>query len=186
MKHKDLTIESPRLVIRPFVNMDYQNWLRGHLNRLPSQHKYDVGYQDMSECTEFWFREMLLKHDEMIDRDQVYILGIFLKEGGANIGTIDFSTLMRYNFNWGRVGYMVHNRYWNRGYGKEAVKAALQLAFVKLNYHRIEAHINLDNAPSISLAEGVGMQYECTRKGFIYEFGKWTDNLVYYVNAGES
>ncbi len=185
MKHRNLTVKTQRLIIRPFVKADYQNWLRENINRLPSQHKYDMGYQDMSECTEYWFQEMIDKHDQMIKNDQVYILGIFLKNEGTNIGTIDFSTLMRYNFHWGRVGYFLHNRYWNRGYGKEAVKASLHLAFSKINYHRIEAHINLDNHPSIKLAESVGMQYECTRKGFIYEHGKWTDNLVYYVNAGE-
>ncbi|BCB02475.1 GNAT family N-acetyltransferase [Bacillus sp. KH172YL63] len=185
MKHRDLTIETPRLVIRPFTNSDYGNWIREHMNRLPSQHKYDVGFQDMRECTEFWFRDMLEKQEEMMEKDEVYILGIFLKEG-PTVGTIDFSTLMRYNFHWGRAGYTVHNTYWNRGYGKEAMRAALQLAFTKLGYHRIEAHINLDNTPSIKLAESIGMQYECTRKGFIYEFGKWTDNLVYYANAGEN
>ena len=185
MNHHDLTIETERLIVRPFLKRDYQNWLHEHLNRLPSQHKYDIGYQDMSECTEYWFNEMIDKHNQMIENDQVYILGVFLKKGGTNIGTIDFSTLMRYNFQWGRVGYILHNRYWSNGYGKEAVKAALQLAHVKMNYHRIEAHINLDNLPSIKLAESIGMKYECTRKGFIHEHGKWTDNLIYYVNAGE-
>jgi [ribosomal protein S5]-alanine N-acetyltransferase len=27
------------------------------------------------------------------------------------------------------------------------------------------------------------MRYECTRKGFIFENGVWTDNHVYYMNA---
>ncbi|MER2181783.1 MAG: GNAT family N-acetyltransferase, partial [Desemzia incerta] len=43
---------------------------------------------------------------------------------------------------------MAHNHFWRKGYGKEAVNAALNLAFEKLNYHRIEAHINLDNHAS--------------------------------------
>jgi RimJ/RimL family protein N-acetyltransferase len=51
-----------------------------------------------------------------------------------------------------------------RWVGKEAVNAALNLAFEKINYHRIEAHINLNNIASIKLAESVGMVYECTRK----------------------
>ena len=67
------------------------------------------------------------------------------------------------------------------GNGKEAVNAALNLAFEKINYHRIEAHINLDNIASIKLAESVGIVYECIRKGFIYENEKWTDHLVYYI-----
>ena len=69
------------------------------------------------------------------------------------------------------------------GYGKEAVSAALTLAFTQLKFHRIEAHINIDNAPSIKLAESVGMEFECIRKGFIYENDEWTDHLVYYKNS---
>ena len=68
------------------------------------------------------------------------------------------------------------------GNGKEAVNTALNLAFEKINYHRIEAHINLNNIASIKLAESVGMVYECTRKGFLYEDEKWTDQFVYYKN----
>ena len=83
----------------------------------------------------------------------------------------------------GLLGYTIHNQYWRNGYGKEAVKKAFNIAFQNLHFHRIEAHINVDNKPSIKLAESVGMDFECSRKGFIYEFEEWTDNLVYYTNS---
>ncbi|KAB2330808.1 GNAT family N-acetyltransferase [Cytobacillus depressus] len=98
---------------------------------------------------------------------------------------VDFSTLARDDFQWGRIGYTIHNQYWRKGYGKEAVNEALKIAFKYLNFHRIEAHINIDNSASINLAESVGMEYECTRKGFIFEFGEWTDNLIYFKNSIE-
>ncbi len=96
---------------------------------------------------------------------------------------IDFSTIARDEFQWGRIGYTIHNQYWRKDYGKEAVKEAFNIAFTHLDFHRIEAHINIDNTPSIRLAESVGMQFECIRKGFIYEFDEWTDNLIYYKNS---
>ncbi|PEF41258.1 hypothetical protein CON84_01675 [Bacillus sp. AFS094228] len=65
----------------------------------------------------------------------------------------------------------------------QGVKEALNIAFKDLNFHRIEAHINVDNTPSYKLAENIGMEFECLRKGFIFEFGEWTDNLVYYINS---
>ena len=52
-----------------------------------------------------------------------------------------------------------------------------------LKFHRIEAHINLDNQPSIQLIEKLGFEFECIRKGFIFEHGQWTDNYVYYLNT---
>lgn len=41
---KKLIIETERLIIRPFKNSDYQEWSKGFNNRLPSQYKYDEGY----------------------------------------------------------------------------------------------------------------------------------------------
>lgn len=70
-----------------------------------------------------------------------------------------------------------------KGYGKEAVQATLKVAFETLNFHRIEAHINLDNTASIKLAESAGMTFECIREKFIYEHDEWTDNLIYVTNA---
>ncbi|WP_349409766.1 GNAT family protein [Pseudalkalibacillus sp. SCS-8] len=179
----DLKVETERLTIRPYHQRDYSNWLHEHKRRQPAQHKYDQGSTDMSECTEIWFHQMVESQQELIAKDDCYIFGVFHKQTGVHIGTIDLSTLMRYDFQWGRIGYMIHNHQWRKGFGREAVQASLSLAFKKLDFHRIEAHINLDNEASIKLAESVGMQFECIRKGFIFEFGEWTDNLIYYITA---
>lgn len=175
--------ETERLIIRPFNKEDYSNWLTQFNNRMPSQHKYDDGKVDMSICTEEWFRELVENHQQLASDDKVYVFGVFRKKDNVHLGAIDFSTIMREDFQWARFGYTIHNQYWGQGYGKESVKVALNLAFDKLKYHRIEAHINLDNIASIKLAESVGMQFECIRKGFIYEFDEWTDNLIYFINS---
>ncbi|MBA9028534.1 GNAT family N-acetyltransferase [Peribacillus huizhouensis] len=179
----DFISETERLVIRPLKNEDYQNWLNEFKNRFPSQHRHDKGKIDMSECTEEWFHNLVKKHQTLALSDTAHIFGIFRKNDDIHLGMVDFSTLARDNFQWGRIGYMIHNQFWRKGYGKEAVKEALNIAFKDLNFHRIEAHINVDNAPSINLAESVGMEFECVRKGFIYEYEEWTDHMVYYINS---
>ena len=183
LKIFEYSSETERLVIRPLKKEDYQYWLNEFENRFPSQHRHDKGKIDMSECTFEWFANLVEKHQELALDDTAHVFGIFRKEDGTNLGMVDFSTLARNDFHWGRIGYTIHNQYWQKGYGKEAVKEALNIAFRDLNYHRIEAHINLDNTPSINLAESVGMEFECIRKGFIYEFGEWTDHLIYYRNS---
>ena len=183
MSEFNLQKESARLVIRPLKTEDYQNWLSEFNARLPSQHAYDPGKMDMSECTEEWFKDLVHKHQNLAISDTAHVFGVFHKVDGTHIGMVDFSTLARMNFQWARIGYTIHNQYWRKGYGKEAVSAALQVAFHDLGFHRIEAHINLDNRPSSQLAQSVGMEYEGVRKGFIYENEKWTDQLVYVVTA---
>jgi [ribosomal protein S5]-alanine N-acetyltransferase len=179
----DYIAESERLVVRPLKEEDYKNWLNEFNNRLPSQHRHDKGKIDMSECTEEWFTNLVKKHQELALTDIAHVFGIFRKDNGTHLGMVDFSTLARDDFQWARIGYTIHNQHWRKGYGKEAVREALNIAFKDLNFHRIEAHINVDNTPSMNLAESVGMKFECKRKGFIFEFGEWTDNLVYYINS---
>nr|WP_143781406.1 GNAT family protein [Paenibacillus amylolyticus] len=64
-----------------------------------------------------------------------------------------------------------------------SINSIQRSAFEYLKFHRIEAHINVDNTPSMKLAESVGMEFECLRKGFIHENNEWTDHLVYYKNS---
>lgn len=179
----DLIGETERLVIRPLTNNDYKEWLSGFNGRFESQHKHDPGQMDMNECTGEWFEELVRKHQELAGNDIAHVFGVFRKRDGKHIGMVDFSTLARNEFQWGRIGYTIHNQFWNRGYGKEAVKKALHMAFEDLGFHRIEAHINLDNIPSMRMAESAGMKFECKREGFLFEDGKWTDHLVYYATG---
>ena len=175
--------ETERLIVRPLAEKDYSEWYRGFNGRRASQYRHDQGKLDMGECTEEWFSSLVEKHQTLASEDTAYVFGVFGKVSGKHLGMVDFSTLAREDFQWGRLGYSIHNQYWGNGFGKEAVAGALEIAFSELKYHRIEAHINLDNQASIRLAESVGMEFECIRKAFIYEFGEWTDNLVYFINA---
>lgn len=184
LKHKkafDSRSETERFLIRPLQADDYGEWLDGFLNRFPSRNRHDNGKIDMGECTEEWFDNLVKKHQELASDDAAYIFGIFRKADGMHVGMIDFSTLAREEFQWGRIGYTIHNQFWRMGYAKEAVKEALHIAFTDLGFHRIEAHINVDNMPSIHLAESVGMKFECIREGFIFENGEWTDHVVYSI-----
>ncbi|MEI5906838.1 GNAT family protein [Bacillus spongiae] len=183
MNQFEYTFETERLIVRPLKKEDYINWLNEFNNRLPSQSPHDDGKIDMSECTIDWFHQLVDKHQQLAMDDIAHVFGVFRKKDGVHVGMVDFSTLARMQFDWARIGYTIHNQYWQNGYGKEAVKAALTIAFKDLKFHRIEAHINIDNIPSMKLAESAGMAFECKRKGFIYENDEWTDHLVYYVNA---
>ena len=183
MEIEEIKSETERLTLRPLRNQDYERWLEGFSKRLPSQNKYDDDIMDLTEWTQKKFNDVVTKHRELANQDEAYVFGVFRKSDQKHIGKVEFCTIMRDEFQWGLLGYKIHNQFWKNGYGKEAVIEGIRIAFKDLGYHRIEAHINVDNTPSIRLAESIGMVYECTRKGFIYEFGGWTDNLVYFMNS---
>ncbi|QHS22653.1 GNAT family N-acetyltransferase [Virgibacillus sp. MSP4-1] len=171
--------ETERLVLRPLESWDYERWLEGFHGTLPQQYKHDSPIMDLSEWTHEKFIDVVKRHQQLAVQDEGYILSVFRKSDLKHIGMVGFWTLMRREFQWGFMEYRIHNQYWKNGYGKESVKEGLNVAFKNLGFHRIEAHINVDNPPSIRLAERVRLSYECTRKGFI----EWTDNFVYCMNS---
>ena len=181
----DLYIETERLILRPFEKEDYTNWYTQFDNRLPSQYKYDEGRPlDMPTSTEEWFTEWIKGFNELAKKDEIYILGIFRKEDGVNVGKLELSTILRRDYQWAMMGYSIHNQFWKNGYATESVLSATESFFSTLGFHRIELHINVDNNPSIRLAEKTGFLFECVRKEFSFEDEKWTDFLIYYKNQG--
>ncbi|NER80614.1 MAG: GNAT family N-acetyltransferase [Leptolyngbya sp. SIO1D8] len=174
-----LTIETERLILRPQNSSDYEAWYAGFSNRLPQQSKYDEGRVSLQGCDPAWFSNLCDYHQQQALSDYAYIFGVFLKQTAQHLGYVDLSTIYREEKQWANLGYSIHNQYWRQGFGSEAVKAALIAGFENLGYHRIEAAINLDNHPSIALAQSVGLQQECVRRGFYYENEQWVDHVIY-------
>lgn len=174
-----LNITTERLILRPQQPSDYEDWYAGFSGRMESQHQYDDGLVSLEHCDRQWFTSLCQRHQQEALSDLFFIFGIFDRNTRQHFGNIDLSTIKRENYQWAVIGYEIHNQYWRKGIGKEAVRAALIAGFESLGYHRIEAIINLDNQASIALTESVGMQKECTRRGFLYENEQWVDQLIY-------
>lgn len=175
--------QTERLVLRPYTLDDYDNWLSQFKSRLPAQHKYDDGRPiNISSFTKSWYRNWINGFQKLAQKDEMYILGVFRKSDGVNVGKVELITLLRMDYHWATMGYSIHNQHWRNGYGTESVTGATKLFFDRLNFHRIELHINVDNIPSIRLAEKAGFTFECVREKFSYENNRWNDFLIYYKN----
>lgn len=174
-----LTLITERLILRPQQPGDYEHWVAGFAGRMESQHQYDDGLVRLEHCDREWFTNLCQRHQQEALSDLFFIFGIFDRYTGQHFGNVDLITIRRENYQWAVIGYEIHNQHWRKGIGKEAVLAALTAGFESLGYHRIEAIINLDNQASIALAESVGMQKECIRRGFLYENEQWLDQLIY-------
>lgn len=82
---------------------------------------------------------------------------IELKQSGVFIGQCGI-TLQ--NINGDRVpeiGYHIDKRYWNMGYGTEAVKGCLRYGFEQLDLQEIYIHTYIKNLPSIRIAQKLEM-----------------------------
>lgn len=85
--------------------------------------------------------------------------GIELKASGELIGAIDF-----YNFDSAtencEVGFSLGYKWWNQGYGTEALRAVVEFGFCYMNIHKISAAHNIDNVASGKIMSKVGMEQE--------------------------
>lgn len=66
-----------------------------------------------------------------------YPFAIYLKSEKKVIGGISLDKVDKFQGKAG-VGYWLNEKYWNKGYGSEALKAILDFAFKKLKLRRIE------------------------------------------------
>ena len=58
------------------------------------------------------------------------------------------------------VGWHIKKQFWGRGLATEAASACRDLAFDRFNIERLVATIDPSNAPSVRVAEKIGMRFE--------------------------
>ncbi|MBU3203582.1 GNAT family N-acetyltransferase [Clostridium algidicarnis] len=175
--------ESERLVVRPMKEDDFKTIMDSLKGQGTQKNKYDEEELELTDVfTEAFCKETADNLVQYAKNDKAYEFRVFKKDDGSYIGGVIIKTIKRRNFQWAEVGYWLLNQHWNKGYGSEMVKVMIDIAFNELCFHRLEAHINLDNIASQKTAEGAGMKFECIRKGFIFESDVWTDNMIYVIN----
>jgi len=178
-KLQDYTYKNKTIEIRARKIDDYEIFLEAYNNLDVSQRKYDKGYEDMSFATKDWYKAKLKLWESLAVRDVAYLFGIFRLSDGKMVGYCDLATQYREDYQIGMVGYAVFNPYWEKGYAKEAVEAMSYIGFNKLGYHRLEAHINLDNDISKKVVLSSGFKFEGIREKYIKENDGWIDHEIY-------
>jgi RimJ/RimL family protein N-acetyltransferase len=76
------------------------------------------------------------------------------------------------------IGIWILPELWNKGIGKRALILIKNIAFFHLNFHRIEAHIALDNKRSISLFKNAKFIEEGILKEYLYLDDQYSDAIL--------
>ena len=175
--------KTDRLIIRYLEPHDYENWMQAHSCMRAPQNEWDETNWVDSELTPKKFKELLKKQAHLRAQDKFYELGIFRKDDGLLIGTVDLMDLSRGVFQNAYLGYRIYNNHWGQGYATEACKAALILAFRDLKLHRVEAGIGPKNRRSIRVAKAIGLRKEGLSPRRIFSNGKWVDVVLYAATS---
>lgn len=176
-------LKTSRLILRPLQLSDYELWAKARRERVTKLNEFDQGPLAESKIQKKQFAVWLKKSKEAQDQDLIYSLGIFHRTSEENLGMLSFGVISRMRYQFANLGYELNNQFFGKGYAKEALQAALPVAFKVLKLHRLEAGIPFKNKASIELARRVGMHYEGPRKKYYFDGKDWRDLEYFFLTA---
>lgn len=99
-------------------------------------------------------------------------------KGGKPIGNIALMDVNYLNRN-AQLGIMIGEKgQWDKGYGKDAVRALLEFAFGKLGLNRIDLKLNANNKRALACYESCGFRLEGRKKKHLFYDGEYCDELA--------
>ena len=167
------TIESERLILRPFTLADAPEVQRlaGDWDiastTLEIPHPYEDG------MAEQWIGT----HQDSYDNDQAINFAITLRWDNTFMGAITLK--LDADNDAGELGYWIGKPYWNLGYMTEAAEAVVAYAFQVLELNRIWAAHFKRNPASGRVLQKIGMTGEGCLKQSIKKWGAYED-MEYY------
>ncbi len=130
---------------------------------------------------EQWFGGMLQRPAE----ERPLVIEVRRDEDWLMIGNCGF-----HNMDWrcrsGEVGIFIGDkRYWNQGYGTEAMRLLLRHGFNTLNLNRIFLEVYESNPRAVRSYEKAGFLHEGRKREAMFKDGQYTDILLMSVLRSE-
>ena len=169
---KQVHLETEHLVLRELRETDRED-IFNNINHDKEVLKYylDNYHEDIASFS-------LEKTLDWCRKAERYYLAIVLKDTGEVIGTINQCSGINRYFNNIEIGYALGSKYWNKGYGTEALKAFITFLFGK-GIHKVYCGCIKENTASSKVMLKAGMKYEGTRIQEIYYHERYWD-IDYY------
>ena len=169
-------VETPRLVLRPFVREDAQamfdNWASDPaVTKFLSWPTYR-SVEDAHSILNVWL--------ESYGKPDFYQWAIVLKELNQPIGSISVVNSDD-RVDMVEIGYCIGRNWWGRGIMPEALSAVMVYLFDEVGMQRIEAGHDPDNPASGAVLRKCGLQYEGTLRRRIRSNRGITDVAWYSI-----
>ncbi len=170
------TLETPRLLLRPFAFEDAPA-----LARLAGRREIaDTTISVPHPYSEQQAREWISHHMELGNEAKEAAFAIVEKNTGQLIGSAGLRDLNQEHSH-AEMGCWIGVEFWGRGYATEAARALLQFGFEELQLNRIHAHHMLRNPASGRVLEKIGMRREGVLREAVRKWGKFEDVAILAV-----
>ena len=154
------TIETPRLILRPFTMADAEPMFRNWAN-------------DPEVCTHMTWpahenvevtRELLGRWTASYEKPDYYNWAIVIRDSGPEpIGNISAAHI-REKTRCAHIGYCMSRAHWGKGVMTEALSAVIGFFFDEVGINRVEAEHDPNNPASGRVMEKSGMTFEGTSR----------------------
>jgi diamine N-acetyltransferase len=129
---------------------------------------------------ERWFENLLGR----LERQEAVLMAIETAEG-VHIGNVGLETIDWKNRH-AELGIMIGDKtYWNQGYGTDAIRTLLGLAFREMCLHRVFLRVDVDNGRGIRCYEKVGFQKEGAMRDVVFKEGAYGDQYLMSILQSE-
>src|SRR3989344_6016817 len=152
-----MEIRTERLLLRPLRKGDVDSIVENANNLDIASWLLSLPFLYTKESAVKWINRN--KSNWRIRDKDDYCFGIELLEIGKIIGSIGIHHIDKYQKT-ATIGYWLGEKYWNNGYGSEALKVVIGFGFEKLKLNRLEACVFVGNPSSGKLLEKYGFKQE--------------------------
>ena len=171
------TIVTNNLILRKIKVSDYElaykNWTSDSLVTRYVTWDYHQSIEDTKNYFQY-------KENRYLNDNYCYDWIIILKENNEPIGEIETVRVSTRDQSV-EIGYCLGSKFWNRGYGSEALKTVINYLFLEAEVDKIIAcHIST-NPASGKVMKKCGMKYDGTLVGYLIDKNtNRRENKVYY------
>lgn len=174
------TIESERLVLRPFLYTDSDDMLTYWI----SDPKIQSMYSEPVYSTKEEVKRLLDKYIGSYERLDYYRWAVVEKESNICIGQIAIFLVDSKN-HFCEIEYALGSNFHRKGYASEAVKLILDFSFNKVNFHKVQVCHKESNVASQGVIRKCNFTYEGALRDFFFMDGKYVSRLYYSMLKDE-
>jgi len=169
------TLETERLMLRPFGNQDATEVQRLAGDRAIADTTLNVPHPYKDGMAEEW----ISKHRDAFAKDQGVTFAVTRKSDGSLVGAISLMGMVKDHQ--AELGYWVGKLYWNEGFCTEAGQALLRYAFTELGLLRVHARHISRNPASGRVMQKLAMRHEGTLRQHVRKWEKCEDLELYGI-----
>ena len=174
-------IETDRLILRKVTKVDaldaYKNWCSSELvSKYVTWDKHE-SVEITKELYEIWEKEY--------ENPETFRWIVELKDTHEVIGTIDVMGKKYFQYGVCEIGYCYGEKFWNKGYATESLKAVIKYLFEEIGFEVIYANYMNNNPGSGRVMEKSGMKKEGVLRGRIIDKDGIRNDLISYSITNE-